>query len=415
MSELCNLTRVKIEENCALLHRLSEGVTVKFCRQHFGHAEEPALLSTDKDSERRIVELLKEGFTANQILKKIRIEFKNKEKNRLYYITSKDIRNIATRDNVEPGRKHVLDLISVEIRVGEGSEDDGIRLYIPAKEESGDGFLLNWLLSLSPMNGISVYPEPISCPTDEIFELFSIIKGLIADFDPKLFMTDDTNSFFDGFLRALPESTSVKLLCCFHVLQAIKRNCRAKLVDVRKDQKGVVSSRISLVSYINSYRIRDVSLTEKTYWNGNKKIRSLCRSADHDDFNQKHSAFLTYLKQLGANHMFSYMEEDWSRRVNQWGGFSRLNACTNTSMLGERFHKRLKHELPDSKPNMRLDRLLEILISLPTEMDEDRRIKVLREILRSFNAVLKVFSLQMERGLIGGRYRLSPSPARRRR
>ncbi|VDO24656.1 unnamed protein product [Heligmosomoides polygyrus] len=76
-----------------------------------------------------------------------------------------------------------------------------------------------------------------------------------------------------------------------------------------------------------------------------------------------------------------------SGRVQQWAGFSRENACVNTSMLAERFHKRLKHELPDAKPNMRIDRLVDVLITLSEEIEEDRNI-------------------MMKRTLMSGRYRL---------
>ncbi|VDP44915.1 unnamed protein product [Heligmosomoides polygyrus] len=50
-------------------------------------------------------------------------------------------------------------------------------------------------------------------------------------------------------------------------------------------------------------------------------------------------------------------------------------------------HKRLKHELPDAKPNMRIDRLVDVLITLSEEIEEDRNI-------------------MMKRALMSGRYRL---------
>ncbi|KAK6029281.1 hypothetical protein OSTOST_04611 [Ostertagia ostertagi] len=68
-------------------------ITVTFCNKHFGHEEEPALLRLDKDSERYIVGLLREGYNTNQILRKIRTECRNQEKRmRLYYTTAMDVR-----------------------------------------------------------------------------------------------------------------------------------------------------------------------------------------------------------------------------------------------------------------------------------------------------------------------------------
>ncbi|KAK5967646.1 MULE domain-containing protein [Trichostrongylus colubriformis] len=370
---------------CTAFLRVSEerrGIAVTYCNKHIGHAEDPALLSIDKESESYI------------ILRKIRTDFRNKKiKTRLYFTTAKDIRNIAARNNVVPGRKHAFDIQSVEMRVNEASEEDGIRRYIPAIDETGDGFLLvvitpvqkSWITRYG-RRGISIddtfnltryslrlatvivadewdmglpaaYLLSYRMTEEEVFKLFSEIKEVAPDFNPKLFMTDDTNSFYNGFQRAFPHAATVKLLCCFHVLQAIKRNCKAKLIE--KKHTGMVMS----------------------------KVRSLCRSADRSDFTTKYSTLLTHLQELGEHQFCSYMEDTWSHRVQQWGGFARENAVMNTSMLGERFHKRLKHELPDSKPNMRLDRLLETIISLAAELEEDRTIR-------------------MRRGLLDGRYRL---------
>ncbi|KAK6054792.1 hypothetical protein COOONC_07706 [Cooperia oncophora] len=107
--------------------------------------------------------------------------------------------------------------------------------------------------------------------------LSHMIQRMVPDFDPKRFMSDDTNSFYNGFLRAFSDGTAVKILCSSHILRAIKRTCRTKFLE-------------------------------------------------------------------------------------QWGGFSRANACMNISTLGERFHKRLKHELPDSKSDMRFGRLTDLTI-----------------------------------------------------
>ncbi|RCN23921.1 hypothetical protein ANCCAN_30390, partial [Ancylostoma caninum] len=46
------------------------------------------------------------------------------------------------------------------------------------------------------------------------------------------------------------------------------------------------------------------------------------------------------------------MEKSWSHRVEQWAAFGRLGSCVNTSMLCERFHKTLKHDILGGKANM---------------------------------------------------------------
>lgn len=67
----------------------------------------------------------------------------------------------------------------------------------------------------------------------EIAILFGEIKKVVADFNPKYFMSDDTNSFFNGFIQVFHNSSAKKLLCYWHVLQAIKRNCMSKLKQVK--------------------------------------------------------------------------------------------------------------------------------------------------------------------------------------
>ncbi|KAK6013668.1 hypothetical protein OSTOST_21013 [Ostertagia ostertagi] len=214
------------------------------------------------------VTLLREGFTSDQILKKIRMEYRNKKitaqallhdferhKVKIYskvkaHFESVSFRRIATRNKMEPGRKHAFDLQFVEMRINENSEEDGIQRYVHATNETGDGFLLivitpvqkSWLTRYS-RRGISIDDTfnltrrlcYFRMTEQEVFELFSVIKKIVPDFDPMLLMTDDTNSFHNGFIRAFPQSAAVKLLCNFHVLQAIKR-CKAKLVEVSSNK-----------------------------------------------------------------------------------------------------------------------------------------------------------------------------------
>ncbi|KAK5971996.1 hypothetical protein GCK32_016846 [Trichostrongylus colubriformis] len=59
----------------------------------------------------------------------------------------------------------------------------------------------------------------------------------------------------------------------------------------------------------------------------------------------------------------------------------------NTSMLIERFHRKLKHEVLGTKGNVRVDALLDALLTLVPDMQEEREIK-------------------MSRGLWEGRHRL---------
>ncbi|KAK6765216.1 hypothetical protein RB195_025235 [Necator americanus] len=89
----------------------------------------------DAKSEAYIISLLKEGFKTDRTLKKVRETSKGKEgtQTQIYYTTSRDIRN-----NLDSARIHNVDVESAAIRVRESNPDDGIKLYTPPVNETGE-------------------------------------------------------------------------------------------------------------------------------------------------------------------------------------------------------------------------------------------------------------------------------------
>ncbi|KAL6735458.1 hypothetical protein Aduo_005899 [Ancylostoma duodenale] len=124
-----------------LVTELQDSIQVEFCRRHCGHEQDSALLTT---SEAYIATLLKDGIEHEQVLGKIREGCRTMDTmhTRPYYTTTRDIRTIALRNKVDPARMHDIDAESVEIRIRENNVEDGIRLYSPAVDESGEGFVL---------------------------------------------------------------------------------------------------------------------------------------------------------------------------------------------------------------------------------------------------------------------------------
>ncbi|KHJ77867.1 hypothetical protein OESDEN_22513 [Oesophagostomum dentatum] len=212
----------KVVSYCTAFMKVCErdnGIEVEFCRRHFGHEEEPALLTMDPASEAFIISLLKEGFKYSQVLRKVRESCRTSDAmhTRLYYTTIRDIRTIAIRNKVDPARRNEVDTESVDIRVRENNVNDGIRLYIPAKDNSGDEFLLGFFRMTE----------------NEVAVLFEEIKKTIPTFETSFFMSDDTNTFFNGFRKVFPESRAKKLLCTFHITQAVERYTR-KMKQVKE-------------------------------------------------------------------------------------------------------------------------------------------------------------------------------------
>ncbi|KAK6031150.1 hypothetical protein OSTOST_02702, partial [Ostertagia ostertagi] len=343
---------------------------VVYCGDHTGHEKEPGLLNLDSNSEELIVSLLREGFIRSACRD-------SDEQRRLYYTTPRDVRSIAIRNKIQPGRRHEKDILSLEMRVRESAEEDGIQLYNPATDESGDVVITpvqkQWLLKYSARAiciddtfNLTCYSLRLATivvvdewdkglPAAYLLSnrmteaeselLFKEVKKVMPAFDPTFFMSDDTNSFYNGFRRVFPNSKAKKLLCVYHILRTVERNCKAKLMD-----KNLVNHTM-------------------------ETVRELCRTSDQDIFTSKYSDLLTFLREQGEQNMVEYFGRTWSGRVQQWGAFARQYSCVNTSMLIERFHRTLKHEIFGSKANVRVDVLLDALIALCPQIDEDRKIK----------------------------------------
>ncbi|KIH54546.1 hypothetical protein ANCDUO_15307 [Ancylostoma duodenale] len=80
-------------------------------------------------------------------------------------------------------------------------------------------------------------------------------------------MTDDANTFWNGFKRAFPSSWAQKLLCLWHVQQAMKRNAKKELK--------------------NSDDLLEPFLI---------KVREICHARDKDTFVAKYTSLLKYLR-----------------------------------------------------------------------------------------------------------------------
>ncbi|KAK6764405.1 hypothetical protein RB195_024654 [Necator americanus] len=137
----------------------------------------------------------------------------------------------------------------------------------------------------------------------EVGSLFEHVKRYLPSFHTEDFMTDDTNTFWKGYNKAM------------------KRNAKATLIN------------------------RD--LFEPFF----RKMKEICLVRNRNVFVAKYTLILGYLRKNEESVLSSYMENSWSDRVDQWAAFGWLGSCVNTSMLCERFHKTPKHEMLEGKAN----------------------------------------------------------------
>lgn len=68
--------------------------------------------------------------------------------------------------------------------------------------------------------------------------MFTHVKKFLPSFHTDFFMTDDTNTFWNGFKRAFPDSCAKKLLCLWHLQEAMKRKAVERLVNVYDSYKN---------------------------------------------------------------------------------------------------------------------------------------------------------------------------------
>ncbi|VDP14098.1 unnamed protein product [Heligmosomoides polygyrus] len=152
------------------------------------------------------------------------------------------MREIGIKHKIDPSRRDDDDIASVEKRVSERNAKDGIKIYYPPVEDKGDGFVIviitpiqeEWLRKYSRravciddtfnLTQYTLRLATVVVPDEwdrglpaayllsrrmtekEIAILFGEIKKVVADFNPKYFMSDDTNSFFNGFIQVFHNS-----------------------------------------------------------------------------------------------------------------------------------------------------------------------------------------------------------------
>ncbi|KHJ95183.1 hypothetical protein OESDEN_04875 [Oesophagostomum dentatum] len=364
--------------------------TIKFCVGHIGHKIEYALLRLENEMEKEVVHYVKEGLTPTQVKKKIREKFRNP--GALQVIS---FRAIISRNKLIPGRYDNNDILSLEMRIASKNEGDGFLHYSPASNATGDGFCLvimnslqeQWMrdfawrgIGIDDTFNITLYHLRLatiivanncdkSLPAAfllsfrmsqaELELLFLEIKKKIPTFAPRYFMSDDASAFFNAYTKIFPGSATRKLLCSWHVQRAIRKNAAKKLIKVCTNLKDELMRRIS----------------------------ATCNSPSLEEFSKRYGDTLTFLMSHGENEMVDYTHAYWTPRIEEWSCHCRKGAVMHTSMLCERWHRRLKREIFCSKTKIRVDELVDSLISAVKESEEESYVSEARN-------------------LVGGRYRL---------
>ncbi|KAK6749368.1 hypothetical protein RB195_001779 [Necator americanus] len=162
----------------------------------------------------------------------------------------------------------------------------------------------------------------------EVGIIFEHVKKLLPSFHTDYFMTDDTNTFWNGFNKVFQPSSTKRLLCLWRVQQAMKGNVNTKLINGELFEPFL-------------------------------KMREICLVRKRNVFVVKYTSMLKYLRENEETVLTSHMENTWSDRVDS---------------------RAARHEILEGKANVRANRLLQLLIALTTEVEEERDIMKEREL-----------------------------------
>lgn len=291
-----------------------------------------------------------------------------------------DLLNIVVRCNMRPGWRDNDDVVSVRLRYEENNPDDGIKVFELPQDTSGKGFvivivtpiMLEWIKKYSS-KGITLddtfhttrynlrlatlmvvderdrglpgaFLMSGTMTSSDVEKLFTVIRALVPEFEPEKMVTDEAPCFYKGFRAVFPRARTRIHFCRFHILQSWKRKI---------NQVVEVSLRASVCS----------------------SLKRLLGEPRLEAFIQRFGEILGYLRLKGQGVTVDYLEKNYLARTPTWASFANEGAVLDTTMISERFHRRIKEEFLHRNGNSRLDGFVELSIRAVKELAEDVEIK----------------------------------------
>ncbi|KAL6726916.1 hypothetical protein Aduo_008844 [Ancylostoma duodenale] len=229
------------------------------------------------------------------------------------------IRAVAKRFSVYRERLHCADLTSVTKRIG---RDDGIRFHASAKEDNGDGFML---VIITPMQSQCLHEFAVrGIGIDDTFDV-SQYKLRLA-----------TIAVADQFDRALSAGYYTNYRMTREEVEVLFEQLQKVVPEF--DTRFFMSD--DSPAFWNAFKSVFPNTTAKKYYAvGKRSKRWSARSA-----------------------------ASWDGRMMQWASFGRHRSVMNTSLLCERWHRRLKRDVLGSRRKIRLDTLMEVLIDVTCDI-----------------------------------------------
>ncbi|KAK6758768.1 hypothetical protein RB195_016161 [Necator americanus] len=272
----------QVHKHCpcfAKVHVRGDGlVEITACFGHLGHDINSASFPLSNEDELTIKSMIVEGVPPQTIVAKLRAtKWRANEdprrQPRICYITMRDVTNIAARHGLVDGRRSEDDLTSLKCLLKDENEIAAVKL-IETDDPTGDGFALalvttngrkyleryghrgivfddtfnvtryafrlaTLLVSDDGGNGFPcAFLLSYRMTAAEIRVLFELVKGCEIGLNPQYVMTDDTYVFYNAFKAVFPSSQAAKVLCSFHISQALQRKHKELLKHVEKNYSG---------------------------------------------------------------------------------------------------------------------------------------------------------------------------------
>ena len=359
-------------------------ISIVYCKTHHNHKIELGHLRLPESTRLEIAAKLHNGVSIERILDDIRDS--GKQINRGHLATRQDIHNIKNNYNIEGVSRHMNDLSSVNIWVeqlqsceynpvilhktqgkqGAGFNEKDFALGIQTEfqrdmlkkfgnctvcidttyntnmydfylttllviDEYGEGIPVAWIIS-NRQDG------------DTLSHWFKSINSKTGMLNPKWFMSDDAEQFFNAWTAVFGGGGMRKLLCAWHVDKAWR-----KALDNVKD----INIRIELYHF----------------------LQALLQENEVTAFRIKLQHFLTIANNRSKD-FHSYFLQYYAKRVEQWASCYRVGTTVNTNMFVESFHRVLKVVYLQHKQNRRIDYLLHILLKIARDKTFERLIKL---------------------------------------
>ena len=178
-----------------------------------------------------------------------------------------------------------------------------------------------------------------------LVELLKSIKERTGPLQPRWFMSDDANQYFNAWKGVFGAKETSKLLCAWHVDRAW---------------------RTALNQHVRTQQARN-----EIY----HQLRILLMENKEATFRQLLQQFLSFVD--ASETAFSkYFEEHYCNRPSEWASYCRIGSVVNTNMFLESFHRTLKVVYLQHKHNRRVDFLLHILLKISRDKVFEQLIKL---------------------------------------